>query len=630
MNNVYSINYTNKLIVYVSGGLVDTVRDLYSWLMDQFDELGTLDDTIPMSAQTPTEFTLINGWFIDDETMKTLKNGAITTSGWKHGDGTGGTSITGIRVLTLDAAAGLTVDDIGKAVLGGTTTDTGKLLAYNVTLKKLWVRCDAADDLFDNVTEAITVDAVGCGNMTIASQTGESVYGNIYTLGTIESGGTVYIAQADAKITGWWSTGHIDVIIKVKEFDTLIDSGNLIIFLREFQKGYDHFPITVTSGRNAVPLATSPDVNNTTAEVTVSGWTNVTFTFSSINRDLNNGNGAQPYDVEVDCGGRTVAQVYERMKWVCRSGSTEQLQSDNGEEYISCNGAYSPVKISPFGTFAGGKFFGARGVWITNYHTDDAKNFQLIDADGDTQAPPNTVTMKVTAVVAGDRVSVFRLTGVGGSIKKDEFGGCTAQAVEATSLIMASAIDADVAGKTIGGIVRLEDNDLAIGYRLRYSSWAGSTFTLASATLTPEVGTNTTNIKDTGAFTAALCKIGDLIYNVTQNKVAYVTARVDDDNVTISPAITSQSETDTIKKNVLPVATTTSDDAYAPFVDGQVPAATTEISNTLVQSTNIPILVRVRKYGGAGASILPFEIESLIESTGKSIAAIRKADSIVL
>jgi len=69
LTNVYTINTTRKTIKYTSGGAVDLVRDLYSWLMDQFDELGVLDDTIPMSAQTPTEFSLINGWFIDDESI---------------------------------------------------------------------------------------------------------------------------------------------------------------------------------------------------------------------------------------------------------------------------------------------------------------------------------------------------------------------------------------------------------------------------------------------------------------------------------------------------------------------------------------------------------------------------------
>jgi hypothetical protein len=32
--------------------------------MDTFDELTDLDDTIPIEASTPSEYTLINGWYI--------------------------------------------------------------------------------------------------------------------------------------------------------------------------------------------------------------------------------------------------------------------------------------------------------------------------------------------------------------------------------------------------------------------------------------------------------------------------------------------------------------------------------------------------------------------------------------
>ena len=113
---------------------VYTVRALYSFIQNTFDELGQMDDTVPMSAQTPTEFTMINGWFIDDESTKYLSGGAISTSGYNNE----------IRILTL-AAGGYTsavVTDIGKIVVGGTTTDSGKLLHYNNTTRKWWVRMD--------------------------------------------------------------------------------------------------------------------------------------------------------------------------------------------------------------------------------------------------------------------------------------------------------------------------------------------------------------------------------------------------------------------------------------------------------------------------------------------------------
>ena len=53
-------------------------------------------------------------------------------------------------------------------------------------------------------------------------------------------------------------------------------------------------------------------------------------------------------------------------------------------------------------------------------------------------------------------------------------------------------------------------------------------------------------------------------------------------------------------------------------------ASGTISQTTLVYSADIPVLIRVRRYG-----ILPFEVESAITSMGLSVAAIRTVDSIV-
>ena len=71
----------------------------------------------------------------------------------------------------------------------------------------------------------------------------------------------------------------------------------------------------------------------------------------------------------------------------------------------------SPNKQAPFGSFAGGKFFGARGVWLTNVATADANNYQLIDSTNTTQIPPQSITLTVNGLLTGDQVAVFRATG---------------------------------------------------------------------------------------------------------------------------------------------------------------------------------------------------------------------------
>ncbi len=92
-----------------------------------------------------------------------------------------------------------------------------------------------------------------------------------------------------------------------------------------------------------------------------------------------------------------------------------------------------------FGTFAGGTFFGARGVWLENYDAADAKNFQLIDAAGVTQTPPNTIAIKVTGVVIGDRVLVGQLDGVGGALTGTDYIDEAAAATTAQTTLIYSA-----------------------------------------------------------------------------------------------------------------------------------------------------------------------------------------------
>jgi hypothetical protein len=88
-----------------------------------------------------------------------------------------------------------------------------------------------------------------------------------------------------------------------------------------------------------------------------------------------------------------------------------------GQFYRYVNNAYAEVKQAPFGSFAGGKFFGARGVLLTN--VSDNNNRQLIDSAGNTRIPPTSVSIVVSGVVAGDRVMVARSSA--GSINKSQF-----------------------------------------------------------------------------------------------------------------------------------------------------------------------------------------------------------------
>jgi len=417
----FFVDYDNRKIFHNSNETgIFSVRTFYSYWMDLFDELPQMDDPPPMTAQTPTEFTFVNGWFMPYDGFKYLSGGAVQTNGWD-----GSTDASGVRILSLDSAGyvNFTDADTGQYVTGETTNHSGVLLAYDNDLRKIWLRIIDIGNTFDQAEDIGVPGGNGSGTTLGASVAGENLWPNIYTLGTITGGTNLYLIQDGEIIDPWWGTGHVDLLIKTKEADTEIDNGVLTIFDRKWGALYDHYEIDLTvGGRNAVPLATSNDVNNTGVEGTVSGYTDIVFTFGPTNKDLGNGDGSQPYDVSIDLAGRPVYDFYEYTKFACRSGSEKELSGLSGDRYRSLKGgAYGESKQAPFGTFAGGKFFGAQGVWIENYDNNDSQNFQLIDSDGDIQVPPNTVTIEVTDLISGDRVTCYKLLGAGQAINKQEY-----------------------------------------------------------------------------------------------------------------------------------------------------------------------------------------------------------------
>jgi hypothetical protein len=291
--------------------------------------------------------------------------------------------------------------------------------------------------------------------------------------------------------------------------------------------------------------------------------------------------------------------------------------------------AVTPIAAAPFGTFAGGTFFVATGVLLTDYLTTEANNFQLKTDEGTVIEAPTKVTISVGNTRAGDKVAVFRLSGAGGSIIKNRYNA-TSQSALATTAVMGTSITADEPGKSVGGIIRLVDTSANAEYRIRFSSWASSTFTLASSDIaSADSGTNTTTIVESGAFSSS--KVGDLVVNVTRgNAVAYITEVTDNNTVTISPAITGQTTGDNIKLNVLPVAVTTSpqDTWYVPLIDTYETSGSSGTpgseSAEVTYLADIPVRVRARNAG----NIIPYEADSTVTTTGMSNSIIRTADTI--
>ena len=139
-----------------------TLNEVYSALQSLFDDSSQMDDLIPMRADTPTIYRMINQWFVDDTTVEHLTGGSLYTSGWVEG------ANNHVRVIGYSPTTEFNAADIGQTIVGGTTGDTGTILDFNTDRNLIWIRPDdpgAAGDLFDDFDEAYTLQNQAFGQV---------------------------------------------------------------------------------------------------------------------------------------------------------------------------------------------------------------------------------------------------------------------------------------------------------------------------------------------------------------------------------------------------------------------------------------------------------------------------------
>lgn len=293
---------------------------------------------------------------------------------------------------------------------------------------------------------------------------------------------------------------------------------------------------------------------------------------------------------------------------------------------------------APFGRLAGGRFFGARGVLLADWLAADENNFQLVDSAGNVRTRPIAITLEVTNLSGGaesvgtnDLVSLHRLTGSGGVIDKTEYTAAGGETQGSTTLDVDAAISADTPGKLAGGTLVLRDATDAQEYKLRFASWSGVQFTLASITaITGDTGTNATTVIHTAKFGSA--KRGDFVYNITRLAWAYVLTVDSANQITLDRSITGQVPSDTFEINTTPnITVAASDDVYVPLMNRYATAAAEQVS--IVYTAPLYYRAKVtNKRGSATASpvtkIKPFVTADATTGTSRSIAVIRNADTI--
>ncbi len=364
-------------------------------------------------------------------------------------------------------------------------TYQGAILDFFKWLAQEFANTGQMDDLYPIVSDTPTVykwqNGWAFGHVDdykyltggdIISSDGLEVWKSVYTIGSPVAGSQIYITQNDVELTPWWYTDNIDVLILVKTGGAYIQSDDtsgtptdagIWLWIREYGDYFNHGFVNLVNGRSPIGLDTAADTANATAQATVGAYGVTISAFGTIARDLNNGNGSVNYDVEVDCNGLTMDEVYEYLKWSTSYLYGVTINGDDGNEYRSADeGNYAEVKVAPFGTIAGGTLYGARGVWFTNY---SAANFVLIDASGTVQSPPNyqKVNCNHPSLVG---CNIFVAEESGGVADKAQY---TVSSATANTIVATLAIDNNKTPQT--GIARVGDTQYA------YTGYTGSTLT---------------------------------------------------------------------------------------------------------------------------------------------------------
>lgn len=274
---------------------VYTSLQLYSAIADAADEFQAMGFRNPALPVTPNAFTLENKYFMPRSSTEWLKEGTWSAD-WSYSTSPD-TVGNGVVAVEWSGGTGPATGDIGRLITQGDTSDTGTLLDFE-TLPNgstvVWIRPDdstpTTGDVFDGTGTLIvtggTMSATSSSNAVI----GQTRYTAIQAIGSVPTSTEVYIYQDRTKLTDsaggfqWWTTdptvslGIISVLVRTHYQSTDLTAANgiadsdLEVFARQYTTLYDNFRLNVGAGGfSALPLASSPDINNTTGYRTLTG-----------------------------------------------------------------------------------------------------------------------------------------------------------------------------------------------------------------------------------------------------------------------------------------------------------------------------------------------------------------------
>lgn len=365
---------------------------------------------------------------------------------------------------------------------------------------------DKSFDTIINLINGYNIDDTAAQHLyngSIIQYGGNEIYDGIQVVGP--AGNYVYVLQNGAVLTpNFWTTGlNADAnagishqfMLKVRTAGADVDGRRLVFMTREFNYTYLEYPVNGTArGVNVVPFTGwgTDNFNQTAAgSMTSPPYTNVALdTAGYFAQDTNNDLTNEYYYSEWDLNGATVAEAYERWKYLTRRGETTTLYGLDGELF---RGITHSIPIDT----------GNGGTWVEPEAVSwSGGTGQLLAVDNTTAASATVMYIQLlTGVIATDGQTIS-----GATATNDVNGSATARTVSApfcgtstgANIIGAyglgiQATDIDTADTltaldgnqysppnyvtfTIGGLVSGEDYVFIspLGYRFQYDNEGGT------------------------------------------------------------------------------------------------------------------------------------------------------------
>lgn len=283
---------------YVSGPVRST-NEVYSAVAEAADDFQAMGFKNPMLPVTPNAYTMESKAFISRSSTEWLKEGTITAD-WSLVGSAGNNAGRGVLRVPYSGGTNFVTSDIGKRVTQAGTTDTGTLLDFEVEpdgTQVAWIRPEdstpVTGDLFDGTGALTVTNGTGATTSSTAATSGITRFTAIQAIGSVPTATEVYIYQNRIKLGDaasnanfqFWNTdqtqslGIISVLIRTHNAAATVNAadaiakGDLEVFARRYTSLYDNFRLNVVGGGfSALPLASAPDINNTT------GYRNATWT----------------------------------------------------------------------------------------------------------------------------------------------------------------------------------------------------------------------------------------------------------------------------------------------------------------------------------------------------------------